>query len=56
MDLATGDGERLTEGYYNFHLTERLRLSFHLSHVIDSPVEDSKFGYLVPGIRFQAAF
>ena len=56
MDLASGDGEKLTEGYYNFHLTERLRLSFHLTHVLDSPEVTGKFGYLLPGIRFQAAF
>ena len=56
MDLASGEKEKLAEGYYNFHLTERLRLSFHLTHVLDTPGEESKFGYLLPGIRFQAAF
>ena len=56
MDLATGDKERLTEGYYNFQLTDRLRLSFTLQHVLDSPGVESKFGYLLPGIRLQAAF
>jgi len=56
MDLATGDKERLTEGYYNFQLTDRLRLSFMLQHVLDSPGVESKFGYLLPGIRLQAAF
>ena len=56
MDLASGDKERLTEGYYNFHLTERLRLSFTLQHVLDSPGTESTFGYLLPGIRLQASF
>ena len=56
MDLVTGERENLTEGYYNFHLTERLRLSFHLTHVLDRPEGGEKFGYLLPGIRFQAAF
>ena len=56
MDLATGETEHLTEGYYNFHLTERLRLSFHLTHVLDKPDAESEFGYLLPGVRFQAAF
>jgi hypothetical protein len=56
MDLETGQTERLTEGYYNFLLTERLRLSFHLTHVIDDADTESEFGYLLPGIRFQAAF
>ncbi|HVH27787.1 MAG TPA: carboxypeptidase regulatory-like domain-containing protein [Vicinamibacterales bacterium] len=56
MDLSEGEGEKLLEGYYNFHLTERLRLSFHLTGVLDEPVSENKFGYLLPGIRFQAAF
>jgi hypothetical protein len=56
MDLASGETEHLAEGYYNFHLTERLRLSFHLTHVLDRPDADTKFGYLLPGVRFQAAF
>jgi len=56
MDLALGERERLVEGYYNLLLTERLRLSFHLTHVLDQPDADNKFGYLLPGIRFQAAF
>ena len=56
MDLATGYKENLTEGYYNFRLTDRLRLSFHLTHVYDQPEGGSNFGYLLPGVRFQAAF
>ena len=56
MNLASGEKEHLAEGYYNFQLTERLRLSFHLTHVLDKPDADTKFGYLLPGIRFQAAF
>jgi carbohydrate-selective porin OprB len=56
MDLASGDKEKLTEGYYNFQLTDRMRLSFSLQHVLDTPSESSKFGYILPGIRLQAAF
>ena len=56
MDLSSGDKEDLVEGYYNFELTERLRLSFSLQHVIDKPAGDTKFGYLLPGVRLQAAF
>ena len=56
MDLATGDNEHLAEGYYNFHLTERLRLSFHLTYVLDGPEVENSFGYVLPGVRFQAAF
>jgi hypothetical protein len=53
---AIGQNEKLVEGYYNFRLTERLRLSFHLQHVVDSGGETSKFGYLLPGVRLQASF
>jgi hypothetical protein len=56
MNLASGDKEHLTEGYYNFRMTERLRLSFMLTHVLDSPGAESKFGYLLPGVRLQASF
>jgi carbohydrate-selective porin OprB len=56
MELASGEREKLAEGYYNFQLTERLRLSFHLTHVLDAPDVESKFGYVLPGVRFQAAF
>jgi len=56
MDLVSGDKEDLVEGYYNFELTERLRLSFTLQHVLDKPADGPKFGYVLPGIRLQAAF
>ena len=56
MELASGEQEHLAEGYYNFQLTERLRLSFHLTRVLDRPDAETRFGYLLPGIRFQAAF
>ena len=56
MDLTSGDKEDLVEGYYNFELTERLRLSFTLQHVLDKPAGDSKFGYLLPGVRLQASY
>jgi hypothetical protein len=56
MDLASGQKEHLTEFYYNFQLTERLRLSFMLQHVLDTPSDVSTFGYFLPGVRLQAAF
>ena len=56
MDLETGEREHLVEGYYNLLLTEKLRLSFHLTGVLDTPEGGDKFGYFFPGIRFQAAF
>ncbi|MSO30203.1 MAG: hypothetical protein EXQ48_04555 [Acidobacteria bacterium] len=56
MERESGEREKLAEGYYNFHLTEKLRLSFHLTHVLDAPEIGSTFGYLLPGVRLQAAF
>jgi Carboxypeptidase regulatory-like domain len=56
MNLETGEREHLVEGYYNLLLTEKLRLSFHLTGVVDTPEGGEKFGYIFPGIRFQAAF
>ena len=54
--LAAGDKEKLVEGYYNFQLTERLRLSFHLTHALESPFGANQVGFLVPGVRLQASF
>ncbi len=57
LDLITGEKERLTEGYYNFALTERLRLSFNVQHVLETqPGAATKSGFLVSGIRLQASF
>jgi hypothetical protein len=56
LDLTSGEKEHLAEGYYNFQLTERLRLSFNLTWVLDRPVDADKFAYVLPGVRFQAAF
>jgi hypothetical protein len=53
-ELASGENEKLVEGYYNLHLTERLRLAFHLQHVLDNQTD--KFGYFLPGVRLQASF
>ena len=51
-----GDREKLVEGYYNLLLTERLRLSFNLTHALEEPAGGEKYGYLLPGIRLQASF
>ena len=56
LNLSSGENEHLAEGYYNFQLTERLRLSFNLTYVLDTPESGDKFGYVLPGVRFQAAF
>ena len=55
-DLGTGPKERLTEGYYNFQISEKFRLSFHLTHVLEKKPSQETVGYLVPGIRLQASF
>jgi hypothetical protein len=55
-DISLGRKEKLAEGYYNFRLTERLRLSLHLQRVMDSAGETSKFSYFLPGVRLQASF
>jgi hypothetical protein len=52
-----GRHERLIEGYYNFRLTERLRLSFNLERVLDTADSgEPRFGYFLPGVRLQASF
>ena len=56
MNLASGPKEKLMEGFYNLGLTERLRLSFHLQHVLDSEQKADTFGYFLPGVRLQASF
>ena len=55
-DLGTGPKERLAEAYYNFALSEKFRLSFHLTHVLEKKPGQQTVGYLVPGIRLQASF
>jgi len=51
-----GEKEKMTEGFYNLQLTDRLHLSFHLQHVLRSAPGTPSLGYLVPGLRLQAAF
>ena len=55
-DTGIGPKERLMEGYYNFQISEKFRLSFHLAHVLEKKPGEQTVGYLVPGIRLQAAF
>jgi len=54
LELASDEKEDLIELYYNMHLSEKLRLSFHLQHVTETDSEGAKRGFLVPGLRFQA--
>ena len=55
-DTAILGKERLVEGYYNFSLTEKLTLSFHLQHFWELQPGAPTQGYLVPGVRLQASF
>ena len=54
--LANDDMERIGEGYYNIRLSEKLRLSFHLAHVFESPAGANTSRFLIPAIRLQASF
>ncbi len=55
-DLAAGDEEEVIEFYYNLKMTEKLRLSMHLTHVTERPSGQPTVAYLVPGLRMQASF
>lgn len=54
LDLDSGATEKLIEGYYNLHLSEKLRVTFNLQHVLEYRPGASTLGFLVPGIRLQA--
>ena len=55
-ELGAGDAEDLVEAYYNLRMTQKMQLSFHLAHVTEKPVAAAEVSYIVPGVRFQAAF
>ena len=55
-NLRGGGKEHLVEGYYNFTLTERLNLAFHVQHFYEMQGGGVNQGYLVPGLRLQASF
>jgi hypothetical protein len=52
-DIIGGASEKLGEAYYNLHLTERMRASFMLQYVLESP---AGAGYILPGARLQVGF
>jgi hypothetical protein len=55
--LTSGLGrERLGEIYYNFQLTERLRLSPRIQYLRETTSGVGTLGYFVPGVRLHAAF
>ena len=55
-NVNDGHREQFVEGYYNFRLTERLRLTFQLQGVLNKSDGVSNFGYILPGVRLQASF
>jgi hypothetical protein len=55
-ERGAGDEEDLIEAYYNLRMTQKLQLSFHLTHVTEKPFGGDEVGYFVPGVRLQASF
>ena len=55
-ELVGGERERMLEGYYNFELSQKLRLSFHLQHQFERAPGTPDTGFLVPAVRVQARF
>ena len=54
--LGSGDEEKQVEGYYNFQISEKLRLSLHAQHYFERQAGTPDYGFLVPGVRLQARF
>lgn len=54
--IPSGPSEKLLEGYYNLRISEKLRLSFSLQHLLESPVGEESHAFLFPGVRLQASF
>ena len=55
-NIPTVGSQNLVEAYYNFRLSERLRLSFHLAHDTERIAGEKSVSYFVPGVRFSVAF
>jgi hypothetical protein len=54
--IPSGPSEKLVEGYYNFRISEKLRLSLSLQHLFESPIGEGSHAFLFPGVRLQASF
>ncbi len=54
--LASSEKETLFESYYNLAMTEKLRLSFHLTFLEEERVDSTTDAYLISGVRLQASF
>jgi hypothetical protein len=54
--LGSDEHEKQMEGYYNFQISEKLRLSLHVQHYFERQAGTPEYGFLIPGIRLQARF
>jgi hypothetical protein len=54
LELASALQEHLVESYYNFHLSEKLRITLHLQYVTEIQPGVPNASYFVPGLRLQA--
>ena len=54
--VPAGPSESVIEAYYNFRISEKLRLSVNLQHLRESPVGEAPHAFLFPGVRLQASF
>ena len=54
--ISSGPSEKLIEGYYNFRISEKLRLSFSVQRLLESPVAEASHAFVLPGVRLQASF
>jgi hypothetical protein len=54
--LGSGDNEKQVEGFYNFQISEKLRLSLHVQHYFERQAGTPDYGFLIPGVRLQARF
>jgi Carboxypeptidase regulatory-like domain len=54
--ISSGPTEKVVEGYYNFRISEKLRLSFSVQRLLESPVSEESHAFVLPGVRLQATF
>jgi carboxypeptidase family protein len=54
--IPDGPSEGVVEGYYNFRISQKLRLSLSLQHLLESPLGEASHSFLFPGVRLQASF
>jgi carboxypeptidase family protein len=54
--IEAGPNESIVEGYYNFRISEKLRLSFSLQRLLETPAAEASHSFILPGVRLQATF